>query len=237
MSNGSDANDLTAVIEQFADDTEGETVSFDDLLGSFGQRAFGPLLLVPAVIAVAPTGAIPGMSILTGSIIALVSAQLLLSRQRPWLPRRLLRFSFSRERLVAAIELLKPYTRWIDKLIRPRLGFALNTPFIQMIALLSFCLGLSMFPLALLPFAVAVPGTSVALLALGLTARDGVLVLLGFGLVIVFGATLVASLTNLAFASGPPGDPRFALGSYHSAPVSPPSLPVKRRRSRPNARS
>ena len=205
MNSQPDADDLTAVLDRLIEQTDGRDLSFKDLVGVFGQRAFGPLLLIPAVIAVAPTGAIPGMSLLTGSMICLLALQLFMGRKNPWLPKRLLEYSFSRDQFVGAARAVRPYTKLIDRGIRPRLTIFAKTPFIYLIALVTFFLGLSMFPLALLPFAVAVPGTSIAVLALGLTSRDGVVILLGLMLiagflaagVIVFDQALVPALTNV----------------------------------------
>lgn len=192
--NGNPEN-LTAVLDKLAEEVAGEQVSFNDLLGAFGQRAFGPLLLIPAVLAVAPTGAIPGMSVVTGLLITVVSVQLFFAADRPWLPRRLLRISFPRARLASAIKSLRPYAASFDRLLGPRLSFATGAVFVRVIALMSALLGLSMLPLALVPFAVAMPGTCVALLAIGLTARDGLLILLGIGLAggLMFGATMLGA--------------------------------------------
>ncbi len=58
-------------------------------------------------------------------------------------------------------------------------------------------LSLTMYPLALLPFAVAVPGTATAVMALGITARDGLVVAIGMiiglgalGLAVFWGASI-----------------------------------------------
>ena len=172
--------DLSDVLGTIEDRTSGDTVTFADVLGVFGARAFGPLLLVPALIAVLPTGAIPGMSILTGSIIAIVAVQLLAMRDRPWLPRRLLDWSFSRDKLVQSLQDARGYTDRIDALIRPRLTLLVDPPLQQLAAFVCIIMAMTMFPLALLPFAVAVPGTAVGLIALGLTARDGLVVAIGY---------------------------------------------------------
>ena len=170
--------------------TEGE-LTFGDILTGFGARAFGPMLVVPAFIAVAPTGAIPGMSLLTGSIIAVIAIQMIAQREQPWLPLRLKQVSFSQERLHGAIERAQPYARWFDKFVGERLTILSGNTATTAIGLVSLVMALMMFPLALLPFAVAVPGTAVFLLGLGLMARDGLFVLAGF---LVAAATLLLPL-------------------------------------------
>ncbi|MEL6747496.1 MAG: exopolysaccharide biosynthesis protein, partial [Pseudomonadota bacterium] len=86
---------LHEILDQLKEGTNGDTVSVDDLLHAFSTRSFGPLLLVPSLIALGPTGAIPGMSIVMGSVIILVAGQMLISHDRPWLPERIRNFSFA----------------------------------------------------------------------------------------------------------------------------------------------
>lgn len=171
---------LTGILDQLVDDTSGEQVSIGELLEAFRRRSFGPLLLIPAVIAVAPTGAIPGMSIVTGTIILLVSIQMLIGREQAWLPKKATAFSFSRDTLENAVDKAKPWASWLEQHIRSRLTFLVDPPAHFLIAAICILLAVSMFPLALLPFAVAVPGTAVGLFAIGLTMRDGVVVSFGY---------------------------------------------------------
>ena len=48
-------------------------------------------------------------------------------------------------------------------------------------------LGLGMIPLELLPFAAAIPALAIVVMALGLTAGDGVMMLLGLGVTLAGG--------------------------------------------------
>ncbi|MFI4877189.1 MAG: exopolysaccharide biosynthesis protein, partial [Blastopirellula sp. JB062] len=134
------------------------------------------------VLAVSPLGTIPGVSIFTGALIFIVAAQMLFSRSSIWLPSRLLAFSFPRQRLVSAVESTRPWAVWVETWIHSRLSFLTEEPFLQLIALLVMTLAALFIPLAFLPFAVAVPGTAIALIALGITAKDGLIVLGGFTL-------------------------------------------------------
>lgn len=170
---------LTDLLDGLADEGNDRQVSLRDLLSAFGPRAFGPMLVIPAFVAVAPTGAIPGMSLLTGSLIFLIAVQLLFAMGSPWLPKRLTGYELPQAKLKKSVGKLRPYARRVDRFMRPRLEFLTDFPFLQIIALACCVMALLMFPLALLPFAVAVPGTSVFLLGLGVTARDGVLILAG----------------------------------------------------------
>ncbi len=176
-----DGSDLEALIQRIRQNLEkAETVSLEEILDAVGTRAYGPLLLVPGLLALAPTGAIPGMSLVTGTLILAVAGQLLLGRPRPWLPRRVLAFTVSRDLLIKAIRRGQPYAKRIDAILRPSLAHFTEFPATRAIALTAIVLALTMYPLALVPFAVAAPSAAVVLFALGLTARDGRVVLAGF---------------------------------------------------------
>ena len=194
MGDGASSLSLTDVLDKLADKAGEDTVTLGDLLGAFGRRAYGPLLLIPAIVAVAPTGAIPGMSIVTGSLVGLVALQLLVGRPSPWLPPRLLRISFSRELLDRSIGKARPVASWTERFIRPRLTFLTSAPFPQIAAIICILMAASMYPLALVPFGVALPGTAVGVIGLGLTSQDGALVLAGVGLSVASGYLLFTVL-------------------------------------------
>ena len=176
--NGRDLEDLMDEIR--SDSGSSDEVSLAQIMQAVGTRAYGPLLLVPGLIALAPTGAIPGMSIVTGTIIVVVAIQLLFGRNEPWIPRRALEFSFSRDTLLSAMERGRPYARRIDDFLKPSFTEVTDFPATRIIAIVAIALALSMFPLALVPFAVAIPSSAIVLFALGLTARDGRLIIAGF---------------------------------------------------------
>lgn len=179
---------LSQILSNLVDDTKGEKVTLGELFDTLDQRSYGPLLLLPALIAVAPTGAIPGMSIVTGSIIALFAVQLLIGKSHPWLPESLERFEFSRKTLSRSVDKAMPWVKAVESHLRRRFTLLAEPPANGIVALLCLLLALTMFPLALLPFAVALPGTAIMFFALGLTTRDGLLILAGF----VFSALAIA---------------------------------------------
>lgn len=178
--NESAPDGLVDILEQMKENTKGDEVTLEDTLDSLNSRSFGPLLLVPAIMAVSPIGAIPGMSIVTGCVLMLIAVQMVFSSGRPWLPQKLLNFSFSRETLTSGIDKSLPWAKWLEGFTDSRLQTITRSPFHYVIAVIVAFMALLFIPLAFLPFAVAIPGTAIALLALGMTVRDGVLVVLGF---------------------------------------------------------
>ncbi|MFE8073142.1 exopolysaccharide biosynthesis protein [Marinobacteraceae bacterium S3BR75-40.1] len=87
---------LTEVLDTIDQRIDGGSMSMGEMLNLFRYKGYGPLLLVPTVIVVLPTGAIPGVPTACGLIIALVALQIVLGKPSPWIPRRLREVSISR---------------------------------------------------------------------------------------------------------------------------------------------
>ncbi|MEL6288315.1 MAG: exopolysaccharide biosynthesis protein [Pseudomonadota bacterium] len=168
------STDLTDLAEDVSDTAAtAEEVSFGDILDQVGRGAYGPLLFLPALLAVAPTGAIPGMSILTGTLIILVAVQLVAGRKTPWIPAWLEKKQIAAQTVDRSLDRARPYLRQVDEHTHPALTFLFSEMGMRLIGVASIALALTMFPLALVPFGVAVPGITVALLATAIIVKDG----------------------------------------------------------------
>lgn len=168
---------------------------------SLGSRAYGPGMLFLAAIELLPfVSAIPGLFIVTASGIVLLASQLLLGRETPWLPAWMLNFSFPREKLLKIDRLFRPWAKWVDGLVKPRFEFLMAPPFLQLIALACIGLAISFFPLSPIPAAEKIPAFPIALFALAISARDGLMALLGFALLTVSLGLLYCFLPNVVEA-------------------------------------
>ena len=176
--------DLVGLIDRIKDNTDGDEVSIGALVEAVGRRAFGPLFIITSLIAILPTGAIPGMSVLTGTIMLLLSVQLLLGSQRIWLPDFVSKRAMPRDRLISSLDRIRPRAETIGRYVGPRMSFFLHPPFFQMVAVAGIIVSLSMYPLAVVPFGAFPAGLSLLVIGLGLTVRDGLLIASG----IVIGA-------------------------------------------------
>lgn len=166
-------------LNNIQDNLDGQQITFREILQQFETRSFGPLLILVAVLALSPIGMIPGMSILTGSVIILLAAQILFFRSSPWLPAFFLNYSISSQKVDKSIQKIRPWVRWTNTLVTSRWPFFTYPPFLQIVAVICILLALTFYPLALVPFGVAAPASAILLFSIGLTARDGVLILLG----------------------------------------------------------
>ena len=158
---------------------DNNTTSLGEVIERFEDRGFGPLLLVPALIALLPTGAIPGVPTLCGITLFFICIQVAIGKTSPWLPTFIKNKEVSTEKLESAIKKAKPYAQKTEKLLKPRITFLSRSPSKNIIAAYCAIAALCMIPLEVLPFAVAVPAFALCITALGITNRDGAFLIVG----------------------------------------------------------
>jgi len=178
-SGSKDGSDLEYIVDEVQDGVSGETVSVGEILDTIDNRGFGPLLLIPALISISPIGGIPGMSLITGLLIFLIAFQMIFRGDHPWIPSRLEKFEFSREKFQNGIERAKPWVRWTDRWVSERLTLFSTGPMHYVLASIMLLLSLSYIPLALVPMGVFLPGLANTFFAIGITVRDGLIVIFG----------------------------------------------------------
>jgi len=157
-------------------------VSLGDIIQTIGNRSFGPLLLLPGLILISPLSGIPGMATVMGLLVLVIATQLLFGRQYFWLPRWMLRRSFSQKTLLSMIKWLRPPARVIDRLLRPRLGIFIQDVATYLIAIMCLVIALAMPAMELIPFSASSAGVALATFGLSLIANDGLLALIAFTL-------------------------------------------------------
>jgi len=168
-------------------------VSVGDLMDAIGERSFGPLLLVPSLIAVSPVGAIPFLPAVTSAVIVLIAAQILLRHEHFWIPGWLSRRSMDARKMEQGLEKFRPVARVIDHLLWPRWLWLTGGTFFYAIALMCLLIGLVTPVLEIVPLAGIPPNAAVVAFSLAITARDGLWALLAF----CFTAGTIAWLVSL----------------------------------------
>ncbi|MEL6299569.1 MAG: exopolysaccharide biosynthesis protein [Pseudomonadota bacterium] len=175
---------LTDVMDRLLEKADGSQISVDDVLDAFSDLSFGMLCTMIGLIAALPiVGAIPGVSIITGTLILLVAGQYLIGRDTPWIPQTLRDRSIDDEKLESGIETARPYAEWMDGWIKPRIEILTDGPVQRRLIALAMCLlALMMIPLALIPWGVQAPATAIVVLGVALIGRDGVFAAIGYAL-------------------------------------------------------
>ncbi|MHA7835225.1 MAG: exopolysaccharide biosynthesis protein [Algiphilus sp.] len=171
---------------QLADlDGDGK-VSLREIFETFGTRSFGPVLLILGLIQALPTGGIPLMPDVIGLLTILLFAQMLIKPQRPWLPSRLMRLTIPQQLLDRSIRRARPWIQKADRLFRKQLGFLHNNrPALAALSGAGVATGALIIVMGFVPFAAAIPALSLICFGIGLTAEDGLPILLGYA--IIFG--------------------------------------------------
>lgn len=192
----SDSQTLSEAVESMARAGEGHRVSVRDLLQTLESRSAAPALLLPGVVLVSPLSGVPLVPSFCGLLIVTIALQLLVHRRCIRLPAVIERVSIRRGRAYKAFRRVAVPARRLDGLVKTRLRPMFRAPVYEAAIVLCLALGLCTPLTEVVPFSSTLVGTAVCLLALGLMAGDGVVLLVGVSVVAVF--TIVALPTLAA---------------------------------------
>ncbi len=155
----------------------GKDVSINDLLEAVHERGFGLLILILAVPMALPIPVPPGINVLLASPLILLTAQQAIGRHTIWLPQFMLKKTIKRERMSAIIKAILPWSKKLEKFIKPRLEFITLGIFSHLIGLFGLIMALAIC--VPLPMTNTVPSLGIALMAIGVIMRDGFAVISG----------------------------------------------------------
>jgi hypothetical protein len=186
-----DPRGLSELLAEHARTVRSERVSLADIADFLGTRSIGAWLLILALPMVLPVPA-PGISVLFGVPLMIISAQLALGGRRAWLPAVILRQSVPRADYMALMARMQPAVERFERIVRPRALWLANDWAKIPIGLI--CLVLATIITLPIPLGHVAPGTAICLLALGLMERDGVVI--GIGFVAAVLAVLIVTLAS-----------------------------------------
>ena len=180
-----------ALLDTLSQGDPDELVTFDHLMDDFGERGFGLLLLIATLPAFVP---IPVGGLLSGPLVALLGAQMLIGRDEPWLPRWIARRGTRRSAFAGFERRLGPWLERLERLVKPR------WPGVVDHRLAHHVTGALLLALGVL-LALPIPATNylfgAALLAfaLALLERDGMLLALAWlaGVVLAVAIVIIAA--------------------------------------------
>ena len=169
---------ISAALRSLCRDRTGQ-VSLGALADTTGTGGTALLLFVFAVASLVP-GVAPAFGVAVCFLsIPLIAGPLLARKSAAPLPHILRRQQISRERLARLLERGLPRLERLEALLKPRLHWLTQG---APLCLAGFaCLASGLLIVLPIPFGNTVPAIAVLLLALGISAADGLLVLAGFG--------------------------------------------------------
>ncbi|MHB9880462.1 exopolysaccharide biosynthesis protein [Pacificimonas sp. ICDLI1SI03] len=158
-------------------------LSVGDLLSAYGTRGFGPVIATLALITIL-IGAIPFLPMVIAAVILLMSVQLLFGKKQPWVPGAIAQRSIDVDHAKNVRDKSAKWLRRVDRLVKPRLEWAAGgvAQWFSAFCVSALALVMGAPPLEAIPFAVDVPALPILIFGIGLTARDGLFMLVGFAL-------------------------------------------------------
>jgi hypothetical protein len=174
-------HDLENVVEYILDITPNPgRLSVGDLMHAIGERSFGPLILVPSLIALSPVGAIPGLPAVTSAIVILLTLQMLAGQRYFWLPNWLKQRTIDGAKLEKGLKAFRPVARFVDHFLRPRMAYFTRGVCFYVIAVLILLVACVTPILELVPLGGIPPNAALVAFALAIIARDGLWALVAF---------------------------------------------------------
>lgn len=167
------------LVDQASLALNGRSSSVGDIVDALGKAGYTPLLIIPSLALVSPLSGIPGFTSVCGMLIALVSLQQMLHRSSLWLPGWIRHASVDSDRAKRVIGWLYLPARWLDRISCDRLKGLVRYPLVLIPQALCLLCGLAMPLLELIPFTSSILGALIFVMAAGIFAGDGLLVLAG----------------------------------------------------------
>jgi hypothetical protein len=149
-------------------------------MGSLRRRSFGIIMLLLALVAVAP-----GVSIVAGLLLMIPAFQMIAGQPVPTFPRRIAAYPFPTRQLAALVQRAVPVLRYLEKVIRPRWPTPLEATKRLVGAVVAILNAALLF--TPLPLSNVIPALVIALISLAYLEEDGLLLsiaLLAAGIVL-----------------------------------------------------
>lgn len=164
------------VLRDIVEEGEAERITFREILLDLKHRAFGFALLIFALPCSLPMP--PGIPTICGIAIVIIALNLIAARQRLWLPRAIADKTVSRADFKRAVERVAPYLERLEKICKPRFPIVTDPVGKVLIGIVILVLGLIM--ILPIPFLGNMPpGLAASVIAIGMTERDGLVVVIG----------------------------------------------------------
>ena len=103
------------MLQRLHDEVPADHFTLGWLMHSLHKRSFGIIILIIALVAIAP-----GLSILAGLLLMIPAFQMIAGKPAPVFPRRIAARSLPTQRLAEAVQRSVPVLRFLEKVVHPR---------------------------------------------------------------------------------------------------------------------
>ena len=181
----------TELQRYFFEEERSPQVTFADILQLAGERTFGFLFVLLSLPSALPVPA-PGYSIPFGIVMFLLAVQLILGRQKPWLPEKMMQRPLDLKKVQGFLNAGMPWLQKIEVICRPRFTFICSGLTGRVIIGVAIAL-MSISMMIPIPGTNTLPAMGIFLTGFGLLDEDGVITLAGLVLCLM-GLTLSGSI-------------------------------------------
>ena len=158
----------SVVLQRLHDEAPTDHFTLGWLMGSLRKRSFGIIMLLLALVAIAP-----GVSIVAGLLLMIPAFQMIAGQPAPVFPRRIAARPLPTRHLAALVQRAVPVLRYLEKVIHPRWP----TPFEATKRLVGTVVVILNTTLVFTPIPLSnvVPALVIALISLAYLEEDGLL--------------------------------------------------------------
>jgi hypothetical protein len=161
----------SVVLQRLHDEVPTDHFTVGWLMGSLRRRSFGIIMLLLALVAIAP-----GVSVVAGLLLMVPAFQMIMGQPAPVFPRRIATRPLPTRHLAALVQRAVPVLKYLEKVIYPRWP----TPFEATKRLVGAVVLILSTTLVFIPIPLSnvVPALVIALISLAYLEEDGVLLLI-----------------------------------------------------------
>ena len=175
----------------FFAETRAEKVTLADIFNLTEERIFGFLLAILSLPSALPVPA-PGYSVPFGIAMFFLAIQLIMGRDRPWLPAKMLQGSMKLETVQKFVKMGTPWIERIENVTKPRVAYICTSlPGRVMLGVAIALMSISM--MIPIPGTNTIPAIGIFVISFGLLEDDGAICIVGL-FICAMGAALTTSI-------------------------------------------
>ena len=175
------------MLQRLHDEAPTDHFTLGWLMGSLHKRSFGIIMLLLAVVALAP-----GISIVAGLLLMIPAFQMIEGRPAPVFPRRIAARPLPTRHLAALVQRAVPVLRYLEKIIHPRWPTPLEATK-RLVGTVVVTLNITVV-FTPIPLGAVVPALVIALISLAYLEEDGLLLSIALLAAVVVLSVAVAAV-------------------------------------------
>lgn len=184
----------SVLLRQLHDEIPVDRFTLGWLMHSLHKRSFGLIMLLLALVAIAP-----GLSIMAGLLLMIPAFQMIRGKPAPVFPRRIAAYPLPATYLAAVLQRSVPVLRHLEHVVHPRCHTPIEATK-RTVGAVVFVLSATLVFIPI-PLSNVVPALTIALLSLAYLEEDGVLLLIALLTAVVTLSAAAAAVWGMAIGA------------------------------------